>query len=148
MSISILELAELETLRNSARKAIADGIADAEFYYSRAEKATTQEELDKAAAAGDRRRENAEWVSAYIGKLEEKIQELQDLMPRAISQARQAGYEAANVQMIKATNSTDKAEQIARARIYNDNHYGHSTEGEWKNGQYIGTNKHYKQQQQ
>jgi hypothetical protein len=38
MSISILELAEIETMRNSARKAIAD-------------KATTQEERDKADAA-------------------------------------------------------------------------------------------------
>lgn len=131
MNISILELAEIETLRNSARKAIADGIADSEFYYSRADKATTQEERDKADAAGDRRRENAEWLSAYIEKLETKIQELQDLMPRVISQARQAGYEAANVQMIKATNSTDKAEQIAKIRVYNEKVYGHSTEGKW-----------------
>lgn len=146
--MNILQLAEIETLRNSARKAIADGLADAEFYYSRADKATTEEERNKADAAGDRRTENAQWVSAYIDKLESSLKELQEQIPRIASEARQQGYESANSQMIKATQAKSKDAEIAAIRAYNDKKFGHSIEGQWRNGQYIGNDKHYRKTQQ
>lgn len=142
--MNILQLAEIETLRNSARRAIAAGLEDAEFYYSRADKATTEEERNKADAAGDRRRENAEWVSAYINKLEGAVSELQFDM----SEAHQRGYDAAHIQMIKATQTKNKDAEIAAIRAYNDKKFGHSTEGQWRNGQYIGNDKNYRKTQQ
>jgi hypothetical protein len=146
--MNILQLAEIETLRNSARKAIADGLADAEFYYSRADKATTEEERKKADAAGARREENAQWVSAYITKLESSLKELQEQIPRIASEARQQGYEAANSQMIKATQAKSKDAEISGIRAYNDKKFGHSTEGQWRNGHYVGSDKFYRKTQQ
>jgi len=157
--LTLLESAELEALRNFARKAITGLLEDAEFYYTRASTATNEAERMKAENAGNRRREAAENLTAYTTRLEQLLQQAADTLPIVKRESYAIGYNAGQ-QALTARNPHSTASVAQQSTMqreatklklqdYNRRKFGESTEGQWYRGQYIGhdqkINKRYQQ---